>query len=52
MRNKQAEKKNNKDPRAAYGAMQDKMSEIIRAFRDITNKHVYFTAKTNNPKSF
>ena len=40
-----SEKKNNKDPRAAYGAMQDKMSEIIRAFRDITNKHVYFTAK-------
>lgn len=40
-----SEKKNNKDPRAAYGAMQDKMSEIIRAFRDIPNKHVYFTAK-------
>ena len=40
-----SEKKNNKDPRAAFGAMQDKMSEIIRAFRDITNKHVYFTAK-------
>lgn len=40
-----SEKKSNKDPRAAYGAMQDKMSEIIRAFRDIPNKHVYFTAK-------
>ena len=40
-----SEKKNNKDPRAAYGAMQDKMSEIIRAFRDIPDRHIYFTAK-------
>jgi phage nucleotide-binding protein len=39
------EKKNNKDPRAAYGEMQTTMAEVIRSFRDIPNKHVYFTAK-------
>jgi phage nucleotide-binding protein len=39
------EKKINKDPRAAYGAMQEQLAEIIRAFRDINGKHVYFTAK-------
>jgi len=38
------EKKANKDPRAAYGAMQEQMADIIRAFRDIP-KHIYFTAK-------
>lgn len=39
------EKKIAKDPRQAYGEMQNQMSDIIRAFRDIPNKHVYFTAK-------
>lgn len=39
------EKKKNKDPRAAYGAMQDQITEIIRAFRDIPNKNVYFSSK-------
>jgi len=39
------EKKIAKDPRQAYGAMQEQMSDIIRAFRDIPSKHVYFTAK-------
>lgn len=39
------EKKVAKDPRQAYGAMQEQMSDIIRAFRDIPAKHVYFTAK-------
>jgi phage nucleotide-binding protein len=39
------EKKIAKDPRQAYGAMQEQMSDIIRAFRDIPGKHVYFTAK-------
>lgn len=34
-----------KDPRAAYGEMQDKMSGIIRAFRDLPNRHVAMTAK-------
>lgn len=39
------EKKVNKDPRAAYGAMQEQMSDIIRAFRDLPGKHVYMSAK-------
>lgn len=39
-----AEKKIAKDPRQAYGALQEQMTDIIRAFRDLP-KHVYFTAK-------
>jgi phage nucleotide-binding protein len=39
------EKKIAKDPRAAYGAMQEQMTDLIRAFRDLPEKHVYFTAK-------
>jgi len=39
------EKKVNKDPRAAYGAMQEQMVDIIRAFRDIPNRHILMTAK-------
>lgn len=39
------EKKETKDPRQAYGAMQEQMGDIIRAFRDIPGKHVFFTAK-------
>jgi len=39
------EKKVNKDPRAAYGAMQEQMADIIRAFRDIPGRHVLMTAK-------
>lgn len=38
------EKKNTKDPRQAYGAMQEQMTDVIRAFRDLP-KHVYMTAK-------
>lgn len=38
------EKKVNKDGRAAYGEMQVKLTEIIRAFRDLP-KHVLMTAK-------
>lgn len=40
-----AEKKTTKDPRQAYGAMQEQMTDIIRAFRDLPGKHVLFTAK-------
>jgi hypothetical protein len=40
-----AEKKINKDPRAAYGAMQEQMADIIRGFRDLPGKHVYMSAK-------
>ena len=39
------EKKIAKDPRQAYGAMQEQMADIIRAFRDISGKHIYFTGK-------
>lgn len=39
------EKKANKDPRAAYGLMQEQMTGIIRSFRDLPNKHVVMTAK-------
>jgi phage nucleotide-binding protein len=39
------EKKINKDPRAAYGAMQEQMADIIRAFRDLPGLHVYMSAK-------
>jgi hypothetical protein len=40
-----AEKKNSKDPRQAYGALQEQMADVIRAFRDLHGKHVYFSAK-------
>lgn len=39
------EKKINKDPRAAYGSMQEQMADIIRSFRDLPSKHVYMSAK-------
>ena len=39
------EKRVAKDPRQAYGAMQDAMAYVIRAFRDLPGKHVYFSAK-------
>lgn len=39
------EKRASKDPRAAYGAMQDAMAQIVRDFRDMPNKHIYMTAK-------
>ena len=39
------EKRNNKDPRAAYGEMQSTMAEIVRAFRDLSGENVFMTAK-------
>ena len=39
-----SEKAANKDPRKAYGEMQDVMAAMIRSFRDLP-KHVYFSAK-------
>jgi phage nucleotide-binding protein len=39
------EKRANKDGRAAYGEMQVQVLEIMRAFRDLRGKHVYFSAK-------
>ena len=40
-----AEKKIAKDPRQAYGAMQEQITEIIRAFRDLPGRHIYMSAK-------
>lgn len=40
-----AELKGSKDPRQAYGEMQHRISDLIRSFRDISGRHVYFTAK-------
>ena len=38
-------KTSNKDGRAAYGALIDGMMPLLRSFRDIEDKHVFFTAK-------
>ncbi len=38
------EKRNAKDPRRAYGEMQDRMTSLIRAFRDLP-KNVYMSCK-------
>jgi len=38
-------KQDYKDPRQAYGLLADDMGTLIRKFRDIKGKHVYFTAK-------
>ncbi len=40
-----AEKKTAKDPRQAYGAMQEQMADVIRAFRDLPGRHIYMSAK-------
>ena len=37
-------KKESKDPRAAYGVMQEKVEDVIRAYRDLP-RNVYFSAK-------
>jgi len=39
------ELKKNKDGRAAYGELNTVMASMIRAFRDLPNEYVYFTAK-------
>jgi phage nucleotide-binding protein len=39
------ELKTNKDGRAAYGELNAQMTGLIRAFRDLPSKHVYFSAK-------
>jgi phage nucleotide-binding protein len=38
-------KAKNKDGRAAYGDLVTEMQQMIRAFRDIKGKHIYFSAK-------
>ena len=39
------EKKVNKDGRAAYGEMAVQVLELIRCFRDLNGKNIYFSAK-------
>lgn len=39
------ELKASKDGRAAYGELNTKMANLIRAFRDLPGKHVYMSAK-------
>lgn len=39
------EKSRTKDPRQAYGALQDEMGALIRAFRDLPERNVYFSSK-------
>lgn len=34
-----------KDPRASYGRLADDMTTLVRGFRDLQGKHVYFAAK-------
>lgn len=45
-----AEKKATRDPRQAYGALQETMGEMIRAFRDLPGRNVYFSAKMERIK--
>lgn len=40
-----AHKKEHKDPRQSYTKLADDMAVLIRGFRDLPNKHVYFSAK-------
>lgn len=45
-----SEKKQTRDPRQAYGALQERMYELIRAFRDLPERNVYFSAKMATDK--
>lgn len=38
-------KKGAKDPRQAYGEMADSMADLVRKFRDLPGRNVYFSAK-------
>ena len=44
------EKKMAKDPRQAYGALAEKMTDLIRAFRDLPGRNVYFSCKQERAK--
>ena len=44
------ERATNKDARAAYGELATKMSEVIRSFRDLPERNVYFAAKSGYNK--
>lgn len=38
-------KSEDKDPRKSYGRLSDNMNILVRSFRDIPDRHVYFSAK-------
>jgi len=38
-------KQDDKDPRKSYGALADHMSKLVRTFRDLEERNVYFSAK-------
>jgi hypothetical protein len=40
-----SEKKKTKDPRQAYGAMAEQMADIVRDFRNLQDRNIYFVAK-------
>ncbi len=44
------EKAATKDPRQAYGALQEHMAHLIRAFRDLAGRNVYFSCKQERIK--
>jgi hypothetical protein len=45
-----AEKKTARDPRQAYGALAEKMTDLIRAFRDLPGRNVVFLCKQEKIK--
>lgn len=44
------EKKNAKDVRAAYGNLQEQMTDLLRAFRDLPGRNVYMSCKMERMK--
>jgi len=44
------EKRNEKDPRRAYGVMAEQMIELVKAFRDLPGRNVYVSAKLDKIK--
>ena len=45
-----AAKKSAKDPRQAYGALAEQMTDLLRAFRDLPGRNVYFACKQERAK--
>ena len=45
-----AEKKATRDPRQAYGALQEQMGDLLRAFRDLPGRNVYMSCKMERTK--
>lgn len=43
-------KRTSKDPRQAYGELIERMGVTVRAFRDLSGKHVYMSAKQESIK--